>query len=76
MSQTIIPGKKLEQYKAFPYIAWVVFIGFTVFVYGITIELSRITSELNETTLSLEARIQNNFLSIEELTKKNKLSDE
>lgn len=67
MSQTIIPGRKLEQYKAFPFIAWTVFIGFTIFVYGITIELNQITQDLNDTALSLEARVTNNESSIEAL---------
>ena len=37
---------QLEKYKAFPYVAWTIFIGFAIFVGGLAMELYVLTDEL------------------------------
>ena len=49
--------KALESYKIFPFIAWGLTIGFTLFVYNLASELKEITLDLQEQTQSLEAKI-------------------
>ncbi len=48
--------RSLEQYRVFPYIAWVLVGGFAFFVYTLTAELSSATAKLDATTNQLEAR--------------------
>lgn len=44
----------LEQYKAFPYVAWTLFIGFALFVGNLAMELYTITGELAESNVRIE----------------------
>lgn len=39
MSKVRLGDRSLEQYRVFPYIAWVMTIGFAVFVLHLTLEL-------------------------------------
>ena len=60
--------RTLEKYKAFPYIAWAVFIGFAIFVYTLVLELqetaeslassSATYQDIGERVLSNEERIE------------------
>lgn len=60
--------RTLEKYKAFPYVAWVLFIGFAIFVYTLVIELqetaeslatsSATYQDIGEKVLSNEERIE------------------
>lgn len=55
-------GKRaLESYPVFPYIAWGLAVGFALFVYFITTELTTVTAELGhqgDRLGQLEARIE------------------
>ena len=44
----------LEKYKAFPYVAWTLFIGFAAFVGNLSLELYAVTSELAEASQELQ----------------------
>ncbi len=48
----------LERHKFFPIIAWVVVLGFSLFVYTIVQDLRRTSQELSETTTRLEAQLK------------------
>lgn len=50
-------SRTLESYRIFPYIAWATFIFFALFVYNITLELKEVTENLQRTTYSLEAKV-------------------
>ena len=51
-------GKRaLEAYKIFPYVAWGLILGFTLFVYNIVTELEQATDQLQRQTKALEAQI-------------------
>lgn len=52
------PERKLEAFKIFPYVAWMLIIFFALFVYKITTELNATASELEETSQSLQTTIQ------------------
>lgn len=60
-------GFTLEKYKAFPYIAWAVFIGFSVFVAGLAIELYNATNSLEHDSRVLERVVRDNSARIEVL---------
>lgn len=47
----------LEKYRIFPYVAWIMIAGFSVFVYTMILNLRAITADLSATTDSLEAAI-------------------
>lgn len=49
--------KTLESHKIFPYIAWVVTIGFSIFVYNITQELVDVTRDLQQQTQLLQQQV-------------------
>ena len=49
--------KALESYKIFPYVAWLVTIGFAIFVYNITVELQTVTRDLQVQTSILMDKI-------------------
>ena len=46
--------RALEKYKIFPVLAWILCIGFTLFVYNIVQDLKQSTSELQSSTNKLE----------------------
>ncbi|MCA9362907.1 hypothetical protein KC851_01150 [Candidatus Kaiserbacteria bacterium] len=50
-------NRSLESYKIFPYLAWVVTIGFSFFVYNITLDLKAVTIELQAQTEMLQQQI-------------------
>ena len=47
----------LEAHKIFPYVAWVLTLGFVIFVYNITIDLKETTQELRQQTNALEDKV-------------------
>jgi len=49
--------KALESYKIFPYVAWIVTLGFAFFVYNLSLKLERVATDLQAQTKSLEAKI-------------------
>ena len=49
--------KALESYKIFPYVAWTVTIGFSLFVYNITTDLVEVTRDLQIQTQQLQETI-------------------
>ena len=51
------PDRKLEAFKIFPYVAWLLIIIFALFVYKITIELKSTASELERNTGALEQSV-------------------
>ena len=52
--------KALESYKIFPYVAWAVTIGFTLFVYNLVVQLSETINQLQESTQYLTETIRAN----------------
>lgn len=46
----------LERHPFFPYIAWTLVLGFSLFVYTIVQDLRAVTAELSETATRLEAQ--------------------
>jgi len=50
--------KKLEDYWWFPYMAWTISIGFTIFVAFLALELRETASNIEQSSLNLERRIQ------------------
>jgi uncharacterized membrane protein YdbT with pleckstrin-like domain len=52
------PERKLEAFKIFPYVAWMLILFFALFVYRITVELSQTVETLEETTISLQETIK------------------
>jgi len=55
--------RTLEKYKLFPYIAWAVFIGFSLFVYSLVLELQATAESLATTNTSyqdIDARVDSN----------------
>lgn len=46
--------RSLEKYKIFPIIAWTTFIGFAIFVYGITLQLREVSENLEQTSSHLQ----------------------
>ncbi len=57
--------RTLEKYKLFPYIAWILFIGFAMFVYTLVIDLQAAAESLTDTSVSYES-INDKVLSNEE----------
>ena len=43
--------RSLEGYKIFPYIAWLLIIGFAVFAYNLTNEVGEVTHKLQQETV-------------------------
>lgn len=55
--------RTLEKYKIFPYIAWALFIGFSLFVYSLVMELQATAESLATSSASYESigeRVQSN----------------
>ena len=51
-------GKRsLEAYKLFPYVAWGLVVGFSLFVYSIITNLQATTAQLQQQTSALEAKV-------------------
>lgn len=50
--------KALEAYKIFPYVAWVLVISFSYFVYNLTTELQKSVMEIQAQTQKIEQMIQ------------------
>lgn len=48
------PERKLEAFKIFPYVAWLLIAVFALFVYKISTELTATASELEEASSKLE----------------------
>lgn len=55
----------LEKHKLFPFIAWMLVISFTVFVYSIIIDLKNTTSSLEKTASNLEMKTKQNAADID-----------
>ena len=51
--------RALEKYKIFPFIAWGLVIGFTYFVYTITVDLQEAVSDLGVQTELLKDAVDN-----------------
>lgn len=47
----------LEKYRIFPYIAWILIAGFSLFVYSLILNLQAVVADLSATTADLEAAI-------------------
>lgn len=50
--------RTLESFKIFPYVAWAITIGFSIFVYNIALELKAVTEDLQKQTQFLQERVQ------------------
>ena len=49
----------LEKSRVFPYLAWVTVLGFTLFVFNLTLNLQNAVTDLQQSTDELETAIQN-----------------
>jgi len=49
--------RRLEAFKIFPYIAWILTILFTIFVYNITLDLRDTTNQLRAETQLLQSQV-------------------
>jgi hypothetical protein len=64
MKQT--KGKRsLEAYRVFPYIAWGLVIGFSIFVYTIVSNLQTATSQLQHQTDALQQQISSDLKTVD-----------
>lgn len=62
--------RTLEKYRIFPYIAWILFIGFALFLYTLVMQLQAATMSLEATSISfrtIDDRVQSNEDRIEAL---------
>jgi hypothetical protein len=50
--------RTLESFKIFPYVAWAITVGFSIFVYNIALELKTVTEDLQKQTQFLQERVQ------------------
>ena len=57
--------RTLEKYKIFPYIAWTIFIGFSIFLYSLVLQLQEAAESLTAANTSYED-INSKILSNEE----------
>ncbi|PIW96653.1 hypothetical protein COZ82_03910 [Candidatus Kaiserbacteria bacterium CG_4_8_14_3_um_filter_38_9] len=55
----------LEKHRIFPYLAWIVVFLFSLFVYNITLELKKTTSNLERRSSKLEAKVNQNVLDVQ-----------
>lgn len=51
--------KKLENYKYFGIIAWIICIGFAAFVYSLVLELKEAAESLQKASVNFESRLEN-----------------
>ncbi len=51
--------KKLENYKYFGIIAWILCIGFAIFVYSLVLELKEAAENIQTTSADFEQRLEN-----------------
>lgn len=58
--------KALEAYKIFPFVAWILTIGFAFFVYKIATELQVVADNLEEQTNQLQVKINTPVEEIED----------
>ncbi len=49
--------KALESYKIFPFVAWGLVIGFSIFVYNIALKLQTVANNLEAQTQWLQAQV-------------------
>lgn len=61
--------RALEQYRIFPYIAWTLVGGFAFFVYTLTTELTRVTTELEVSQTHLEIMTNQDPATITDFTR-------
>ncbi|NCT01996.1 hypothetical protein GW766_01940 [Candidatus Parcubacteria bacterium] len=54
--KTTSSDRTLESFKIFPIIAWIITIGFAVFVYNIALELKAVAADLEKQTQFLQER--------------------
>ncbi len=50
-------GHTLESYKIFPYIAWILFIGFALFTYALTMRFEEELDDISSGIERLELRL-------------------
>ncbi len=50
--------KKLENYKYFGIIAWILCIGFAIFVYSLVLELKEAAENIQTTSVDFEQRLE------------------
>ncbi len=65
---TFMSKRALEQYRIFPFIAWGLVIGFSLFVYSLTTELTATQAELAERTAVVKSRTTIDPASITDFT--------
>jgi hypothetical protein len=58
----------LERLRVFPYIAWGLVIGFSLFVYSLVINLNEATAELKATAMANETRAHQDPLQIKDFS--------
>ncbi|MEM9337030.1 MAG: hypothetical protein AAGA35_04210 [Patescibacteria group bacterium] len=63
--------RTLEKYSIFPYVAWATFVGFAIFVYGITVQLNEATVNLSESTKRLQTVVDSNLSEVEDFEIRN-----
>lgn len=61
--------KSLESYRIFPFVAWSLVIGFTMFVYNITLKLQAVTNDLKAQTTWLQEQVDTPSHEIKDFTK-------
>ncbi|PJC56359.1 hypothetical protein CO026_00740 [Candidatus Kaiserbacteria bacterium CG_4_9_14_0_2_um_filter_41_32] len=55
----------LEKQRVFPYLAWIAVFMFSLFVYSITLELKKTTSDLEIRSAKLEANVKQDVLDVQ-----------
>ena len=63
--------KKLENYKYFGVIAWILCIGFAIFVYSLVLELKEAAENIQTTSLDFEQRLE----TVEDIVGSRKVQD-
>ncbi len=58
--------KALESYKIFPYVAWILIIGFAFFVYNLTVEVRAAATEIGSRSHSVETKVNTRINEIED----------
>ena len=55
----------LEKQRIFPYLAWITVFLFSLFIYSITLELKKTTSDLEIRSAKLEANVKQDVLDVQ-----------